>query len=785
MNGLEVEIFTEKRESHSHTDVELFYVLEGTLRICIDSFDFKLSDHDVLLVNARKQHRIRSDASSLICRLKISYASLCQNMGEDAILFDCNSLVDNGVKYDELRRILQELLLDYVRKDSEGFYRTRELQDHLLDFLLKKFRIGVHGEQNKKQLSKDHRLSLILNYVSANYDKPISLSDLASHSYLSVSTLSRYFQKTMGESFVQYVKRYRVEKAAERLEQTTDSISKIAIECGFSAASVMNSAFRGQYAMTPTEYRLKNQLIVNQEEKQAQLERLRDVLDPHTGNANDSSSMRQDIRVDTGIRCEYRRWENIILNAGMAQLLDRAKLQQQLLMMTEELHVRYVRVWNITYKQMMLIDDETNRFNFSRLDSILDFFVDHGLRLFIDFGPRTDTAIVREGKALYHREEAIIFESRARWEEFLRALLQHIVKRYGEKIVSQWVFEFTFFLNEKPYYISEHYSSRGVWESGYRIVKEIIPEARVAGPGRMCMDEELIRLMIGQFLSTRYQPDIFTSFNFPYRHVSNNLDFQRILDRDFLKNQIAVIRGELEKQGYQGEYYITDWNYSLSNRSYVQDSCFRASFILKQVFENYRAVDALGCFYSSDILNSHFDADRILLGSGGLVSVDGIRKPVYYAFLFLDAMGEFLVYRGENCIVTGDRRGNFQILCHNHKELNGIFYLTAEDEFTPYDVKRLSQNRDRMDFCITLSDLQTKADYIVRQKIVNEECGSVLDQWTCMGCERELIAEDIRYLSRICVPRTEIGRAAPQGGELKLELQLAPNEIRSISVERI
>ncbi len=54
-------------------------------------------------------------------------------------------------------------------------------------------------------------------------------------------------------------------------------------------------------------------------------------------------------------------------------------------------------------------------------------------------------------------------------------------------------------------------------------------------------------------------------------------------------------------------------------------------------------------------------------------------KPVYYAFDFLNRMGEFLLMRTENILITTDGKNDFWILCHNYKKPNYKYFKTAAE----------------------------------------------------------------------------------------------------------
>ena len=71
----------------------------------------------------------------------------------------------------------------------------------------------------------------------------------------------------------------------------------------------------------------------------------------------------------------------------------------------------------------------------------------------------------------------------------------------------------------------------------------------------------------------------------------------------------------------------------------------------------------------------------------------------------------------------------------------------------------------------------------IRHSIINDMYGSVLNQWIQLGCASDLQKEDIDYIRKTCVPGMILQNENIQNGKLVLNLTLAPNEVRLITVQ--
>jgi AraC-like DNA-binding protein len=81
------------------------------------------------------------------------------------------------------------------------------------------------------------------------------VEDLAKEIGMSRSQVHRKLRALTNKSATQYIKNYRLYRAAELLDSTTDTISEIAYQVGFSSQTYFSSSFRELHAKTPSEYR--------------------------------------------------------------------------------------------------------------------------------------------------------------------------------------------------------------------------------------------------------------------------------------------------------------------------------------------------------------------------------------------------------------------------------------------------------------------------------------------------------------------------------------------------
>jgi transcriptional regulator GlxA family with amidase domain len=72
---------------------------------------------------------------------------------------------------------------------------------------------------------------------------------------MSLRTFFRVFQKATGQSPNKYLKRVRLNHAAEKLRSTDETITEVAFACGFNNSNFFSREFNRDYGMSPSTYR--------------------------------------------------------------------------------------------------------------------------------------------------------------------------------------------------------------------------------------------------------------------------------------------------------------------------------------------------------------------------------------------------------------------------------------------------------------------------------------------------------------------------------------------------
>ena len=123
---------------------------------------------------------------------------------------------------------------------------------------------GANEKYQRSALNKtlceniERKLNHAMDHDQLFLDASLSLPKLASHIASSANYISQTLNETMGVNFFDYVNRYRVNAAKERLLNTNETVIDIAMNTGFNAKSSFYTAFKKETNMTPSAYRKAN-----------------------------------------------------------------------------------------------------------------------------------------------------------------------------------------------------------------------------------------------------------------------------------------------------------------------------------------------------------------------------------------------------------------------------------------------------------------------------------------------------------------------------------------------
>ena len=747
-------LYLSDEDIHFHQDIEILYIVEGETAVK-EGGTYRLGKDDIAVINSNQPHAYSSARNTIAFRILIPYRIFRKLIREEYFIFCCNSVLYTSRDDRDLRILIETLLLRYLNMEYADLSEIASLLFQIIHKLTADYRMDKDSLKIYLKERMSEKIDRILNYINHYYCEPLSLTDVAAHFQVSETYLSRYFKKKTGQNFINYLNEVRIENAALELRGTDASITNIAMDSGFSTPSVLNRYFKKKYGITPSEYRKQiEESVKNVAMKIEKVEEVRKSLYDRIEKRIQDSEVKE---VTINVRRGYIPWmnPNKIIDIGEASVVCEAAIQEHILFLKEVLSIRYIRIWNLFSEKFMISTDFSGRnFNFESLDRIFDFFVQNKIPLFLDLGKRNRVIMAGHDNELYSVNMQYNLKTIEEWKNLLEHLMKHLVRRYDKHVLSQWIFEFPW--NKEPYY-SQDYRYLDAYEAGWRIVKSNLGSSKIAGiDPHGGIDEEQFREAVHELSARGIFPEIFTIKIFvdSTHQMMGERTFQSGSDYLYARQFIEKIRGILEEEGQTYQMCISEWSNSLSNRNIVQDSCARGTYIIKFILSIWKTADMIGFWHGSDAVDIFYDSRKLIYGGGGLLTKDGIKKPSFYAFEFLNKLGGHVLKIGNNYIVTRDSTQRIVCLCFNHREYSYYYYMKKENEHFNLSKIFQSEEKERVEF--TVEELDDNKEYMIKEEVINSSSGSIQNEWQLLSNQEELGKEEIQYLKNICIPKIYI-----------------------------
>ncbi len=782
---------SEVQNTHFHQNLEIVYVLEGSVEVQIEPETYNLKKGDFLLINANKRHSWRAtEEKILLASFQINFTMLAEYMGTNQLLFWCNTTVDKNESYEQLKRVLDQMLNRSYDKEKEGAIYLNSIYYEAIYLLVAYFMIKADDVRMKENFTPDNsRIFEIQNYVQANYQKQLSLNDLAQKLYLSNAYLSKYIKKHFGLSFLEYVNNIRLFHAVDELVYSEKKITRIALDNGFPTTAAFNKAFKEIYNMTPSAYRStvhkEENLNENKEAKQELDKRVKEYLTGKEPVADNTATRNMNLYVvDANKTSKWKKTWDKIINMGNIDSLLNYDVQSQLLIMQKEIGFSYVRIYNIFMQDMYYENiSGDNKYNFSRIDRGLDFLVEHNLKPYIELSFKPTDVNYTINSSVGDRYNEIIFHDRESYVEVMQAFSSHIANRYGVNEIESWYFELwkddrLNMLDAKGWYFD-------CFEIGYHALKKISSKIKVGGAGfALGYDRYQYSILIKNWKTRNVRPDFISVYSYSYLLLQQDGVYfgKRSLDNSFVKNQLELFKDVLKAEDFMpDELHITEWNFTISNRNCINDSCAQGAYIVKTCIESIGEADMMGYWHGSDLHTEYYDSGAVLYGDNGLLTRDGIKKPSFYAFHFLKFLKKGLLGKTENALLTTDGRGVYTIACHNCKKFNYRYTMKAEKDIRVDDIDSLYEDTDSIHLKFQINNVKN-GNYVMRIFYVNESNGSIQNIWKDMDYISNLSKGEVEYMKRSANPKVDMRKITVEDNVLHIETKLKAHEIKVLDI---
>lgn len=128
-------------------------------------------------------------------------------------------------------------------------------------------------------------------------------------------------------------------------------------------------------------------------------------------------------------------------------------------------------------------------------------------------------------------------------------------------------------------------------------------------------------------------------------------------------------------------------------------------YVCRNILKNYNRLDSFGNWTLTDLIEELPLTDELFHGGMGLFTRNGIKKPAYYAFVFLNLLDDILLRRDEGYFITTNGHGNYTILLYNYNHFSSFYAQGIFFDSSPESRYEVFPDPHTMDAELTLENI--------------------------------------------------------------------------------
>jgi xylan 1,4-beta-xylosidase len=404
-------------------------------------------------------------------------------------------------------------------------------------------------------------------------------------------------------------------------------------------------------------------------------------------------------------------WQGCIGDDHAKQLL-RTDFVADLKKVHDELGIKAVRFHGIFDDDMTTLQtlgdvfpipgvDAIKEENFRQCGKVYDNVLSTGMKPYVELSFMPSHLADGTLTTLHYKNNICPPKDYEAWAAYIGRFVQFLIDRYGKKEVESWPFEvwnepdlFTFFHGTQEEYFK-------LYKYTVEAIKKIDPAIKVGGPStsgcrwvKEFQDYCKTNNVPYDFVSTHHYPgDGFgnTVSNFDQNKMVQAIQMlaksgKSLSDTvqlfffhpDKLKDMKKGILTEFDQQTREltpdKPLYISEFADLAVFGAPVQDEKYAACFNVKYVADLNHYVDIASVWCCSDVFEEIIQLNKPFVGSFGLITIDGIEKPSFWAFKIMSQLGK------QKLALDGKAEGDVEYSAYKKgKDLQVLVYAQSMD----------------------------------------------------------------------------------------------------------
>ena len=337
------------------------------------------------------------------------------------------------------------------------------------------------------------------------------------------------------------------------------------------------------------------------------------------------------------------RFFNLSVGSDYPGTLIRSDSQAQLKVAVNELGFRYLRFHAIFHDVLgtVQVHDGKTVYDWTKIDELYSDLLSKHIKPFVELS-FTPKALATSNNSIFYWHGNTSHPNLAGWHDLIYAFTRHLEEHFGRDEVRTWYFE-----------VWNEPNLSGFWEGGdqkayfqlydltARTIKSVDPKLRVGGPATA--GAAWIPEFLAHVKKSGAPIDFVTTHTYGvqggFLDENGKSDTKLSASPDAIIGDVRRVRQQIATSAFPKlPLYFTEWSTSYTPRDPVHDSYISAAYILSKLKECTGQVQGMSYWTYSDLFEESGPPPTPFHGGFGLLNREGIRKPAFFAYKYLNAL---------------------------------------------------------------------------------------------------------------------------------------------------
>ena len=484
------------------------------------------------------------------------------------------------------------------------------------------------------------------------------------------------------------------------------------------------------------------------------------------------------------------------IGAGRAAEGLRAEWQKQLQLVKAEIGFKYIRFHGLLSDDMGVYTesrDGTPHHNWQYIDQLYDALLAMGVRPFVELGFMPSALASGTKTIFWWKGNVTPPKDYAKWDALITDLVAHWTERYGADEVKRWPIEIWNEADYAGFWGASNLPDRGraayfeLYAHTAAAVKKVNAAYQVGGPAGS--GTTWIQPLIDYTVENKIPLDFISYHTYGLGNGASGLD-EYGQDLHYMSRNMQAPartatgqRAVIDASARPGlPVHITEWSASYSSRDPVHDAYFSAAYILEQLKHTEQGVASMSYWVFTDIFEEGGPPPMPFHGGFGLLNVQGIKKPAFFAYQFLNRLGPTELANSDDASwVTRDAKGGAQVLLWNLTNPTQDGQLSNPVAFR----SNLQPAKPTGEVHVNLAQLPP-GDYQLSLWQVGYQKNDAYSRWLELGQPAQLTRAQEQQLRDTATGNPESTRAVKIGADGRFEetLPLRENDVMLLTLTK-